>query len=126
MNFTASKDTQWNYIIKTQPDAVTLTSSKNINVALKFLPYSQNKLSFILCFLQQDNRKSGNKHRLQTENNSLGEKVLNSKATMTTFMESHFLMVLNVGHVLFVQLALARGSLWSLPLPVFYESPYVY
>lgn len=78
MNFTASKDTQWNYIIKTQPDAVTLTSSKNINVALKFLSYSQNKLSFILCFLQQDNIKSGNKHKLQTENNFLGEKVLNS------------------------------------------------
>lgn len=33
---------------------------------------------------------------------------------MTTFMESHFLMMLNVDHVLFVQLALARGSLWSL------------
>lgn len=45
---------------------------------------------------------------------------------MTTFMESHFLMMLNVDHILFVQLALARGSLWSLPLPVFYESPYVY
>lgn len=35
MNLTASKDTQWNYIIKTQPDAVTLISSKNINVAFK-------------------------------------------------------------------------------------------